>query len=65
MKPTLSICVLSFARRIIIKNMVQYVDVILLFVSKTSAFDSLNSQYLEKYLDLSESILCVSQIWYS
>ena len=29
------------------KKLVQYVDVILLFVSKTSTFDSVNSQYLK------------------
>ena len=42
----------------------QYVDVILLFVSKTSTFDSLNSQYLEIFgFIISDS--CVSQMWYS
>ena len=48
--------------RIIIKMLVQYVDVILLFVSKTSSFDSLNSQYLEIFGSIQIDFMSFSNV---
>ena len=46
--------------RMIIKKLVPYLDVILLFVFKTSTFNSQNTQYLEFFLFNQIDFICVS-----
>ena len=46
--------------RIIIKKLVPYLDAILLFVFKTSTFNSPNSQYLEIFRFIGIDFMCFS-----
>ena len=46
----------------IIEKLVQYVDVILLFVFKTSTFDSINSQYLEIFVFIRIDVMCFTEV---
>ena len=55
-------CVFSFVMAYNNKKLVQYVDVILLFVSKISTFDSLNFRYFEKLGFIRTDFMCFSNV---
>ena len=58
----LSICLFSFVTTYYNKKYLQYVDLVLL-VSKTSTFDSLNSQYFEIFGIIWINFMCFSSLY--